>query len=647
MLEIGKEYYGFCKEKISFKMLTILTVLAYGGLIFKDAIGIDDESAQSYLAGGLIGQDRVGWNITNIFFPAYTFLPAWTGLIGIIGIVCSLLFILYTLEKNTKLEMPRFVNTIIICAIVSFPYVAKFAIFNGNMTMMAYVLFSVAGAFYVTCELIDKFDIKKYIILMCFVCSIFLFEKAYIVFFFQILFFYLCVTQINKVKRKIIDILKIIIYIFVNAIISFIIAKFIILTIQYLTNNRATGYTASYISYQFESISGFIQSIRNFLTAFIKVLTANYSIYLAGKIYLVCILVEIFIGTYFALKKRDIIIELLFLGNIFLSSSIYFITGNAYIPLRSICFNYAIFCGMTIWVSIIWMDQLKLRKMRIIFYLLCGLMILNETKAMEEVYYNKYRTYQKDRMYAETVLNSIEEECGRFEAYNKPIIFIGFADEKSNGYGEVEETSMFNWGRNESTYLEETSSRIFAFYNEMGYKLKQPVYTSLDYYYIRQMAGEMEAFPRAGCIKNTDDVIIVKLGTSLCEILNESTYEGILNDDISGNIEWFSYENNILSMGGWVAKKSSNSYNNTVSIILWGNNTAYRLRAERTVRSDITDFLDDGKNYDNSGFICTASVSEYLNYIEEGKYTIYVEINDMKNKYLYDTGKTLIIDEAK
>lgn len=135
------DFLKFCKEKIYLWGICLIAILAYGLLFATVAIGIDDESMEIYLWGGeLLKQDRVGWIIANKIFPSYTFLPWWTSLLGIIVVIVGMLLWLYGIDRKLNSIFPKGIMTIAGGIGVSFPYIAKFAIFNGNMITMGYVV---------------------------------------------------------------------------------------------------------------------------------------------------------------------------------------------------------------------------------------------------------------------------------------------------------------------------------------------------------------------------------------------------------------------------------------------------------------------------------------------------------------------------
>ncbi|MDE7100460.1 MAG: hypothetical protein K2O05_01240, partial [Anaeroplasmataceae bacterium] len=325
--------------------------------------------------------------------------------------------------------------------------------------------------------------------------------------------------------------------------------------------------------------------------------------------------------------------------NILLSESVIFATGNSEMPIRSYCFNYALFIGLTI---IYLFQVVKINKsFTVILSCVIVFLIGVQSREMELLFYEKNNTFEKDKNTAELVLESIEEESGMFHANKKPVIFMGFLNGQNIGYGEVEETSIFNWDRNSSVHLEEISHRIYKFYEKLGYSINMPS-GEVDYSEIRKMISTMPSFPEDGCVKETDDYIVVKLGDSLCEILTDFNIDDYQKEPLLGNLDGFSYENRMLSMTGWLIRPGENSFNYNMSLVLIGNDASYKIRIDEQTRKDITTYMSDGKDYDLSGY----RYSSYLpKYISGGEYQIYIETINGSEKYLHNLGKTIYVNE--
>lgn len=633
------DFVNFCKTKVYMHIVGLVIILSYGLLIFNVSIGIDDENMDYYLSGGLIAQDRIGWTISNQFFPSYQFLPLWTVVVGIVFMTLGVLFWVYGLDKAFNNIFSRGVITALIACFISFPYIAKFAIFNGNMVAMGYVLCLTSIALYASYDLWNGISIKSFIVAVLCLGGVFLFEKAYIIFFCQGIIAFLLLKQSFDRAAKLLQIIKWGAMLGVSIVISYALAKGLILLAQYHMGILASNYTLNYIKYDLSSVSAFLISIKNFLISYFLILLNNINFYYGEKVYVLSIVVMLVLTSYNSIKKRNFYILFWCVISILLSSSMYFITGNIYMPIRTICFNYAFFIGIT-FLYLSCSVELK-NGLALCFYILVFLIIGNQSREMEEIYYNKYITYEKDKKMAELVLTEIEKECGILTTYKKPIVFLGFPNNYNINYGEAEDTSIFVWDRNSNVSLEETSERIYNFYDELGYYLERPSQKNIDFYYLRKEISDMNSFPLEGFVKEEEECIIVKLGDSLCEIMNFDDSLYTAKGNLLGNIEGMDYVNNVLNLKGWLIKVGHNSYANNISLILVNNEKGYKLRIDEDMREDITVYMADGVNYDNSGFDAILSLPEY---ISTGSYKVYLELLDDEEKYLYDMGQNIVVD---
>lgn len=636
-----KEFLNFCKEKIYMGGIVLTIVLSYGLLVARVAIGIDDESMDMYLYGGeLIRQDRIGWIITNKFFSSYTFLPWFTSLLGIVLFTGGILLWLYGLDKELNSVFSKGVLTVAGMVNISFPYIAKFAIFNGNMIAMGYVMLFTSIALYISYKVWDQTNIRYILTLFFCISGVFLFEKAYIVLFCQGVAFFALMKRCLDKNIKVSKILKWIFTLCITMGVSFLIAKGIIFMVQRGSNINASDYTSSYIKYDITSLYNLILSIRNFVGEYATAILSKTVQMTGERVYVFSGIVMLILTAINVVNRKDIFIALLGVGNIFLSATVYFVTGNIYLPYRVYCFNYAFFIGMSaLFLGYVICKEKAWKKK--IYYLVYFLIIGNQCKAMEQIYYQKYITFEKDKRMAELVIEKVENECGKISAYNKPIIFMGFPNDYNINYSEVEESSLYIWDRNSSTASEETSRRIYNFFEELGYLIKKEC-GNVDYYEVRKRISSMSSFPEDGCVEETDEYIIVKLGDSLCEILDENEEDWKFDESLFASIELLSCENNMLSLKGWLIRQGYPSFNNNISLILSDGINQYKIRIDEYDREDVSNYIGDGINYNNCGFNVNMLISDYVN---SGNYEVYLELVEKDNrKYMFDCGQKILIN---
>lgn len=428
-------------------------------------------------------------------------------------------------------------------------------------------------------------------------------------------------------------------------IIAFILSRLFIKFYQYYNNLLPANYSDSYISYDFSGIKELGESIILFLrNALASIYNKGLNVF-SERVYIISVVLLFLFATYESIKEKNIWISIMALCNVVLSYSVYIVTGNAGLPERIICFNYAFLIGLTI----MYLGYMFRNKKSALCVLYCIMLLLigNQSREMAQIYNNKNITFEKDKQMAESLLNKIEETCGTTSTYHKPVIFLGFPDNLPAVYDDVEKSSIFIWDRNSNTSIEEHSRRIYGFYDCLGYHLQSPTDT-IDFYKIRQQISNMNAFPQNGSILNEQDYILVKLGNSLCEVLHD--FEDIdVNTGLQGDIEWFDYnnDNRTLAIGGWLTKIGRNSYDNNISLILKNSsdsNDSYRLRTNNINREDITQYFSDGYNYDNCGINSFIFISDY---VKNGTYGVYLELKSGENTYLFDTKNIINIKSER
>ncbi len=624
-----ESFIEFCKKKVSFFFIALTIVLSYGLLYGKGAVGIDDESVEYYLEEGLIALDRVGWNLTNRIFQSYAFLPWWTSLLGILFFTFGILIWIYGIDKKLDRIFSKKIISMAVAVMISYPYIAKFAIFSGNMAAIGYVICFTAVALYASYCLIDEIKVKYFVVITVCLCGVFLFEKAYITFFFQGMAAFIFLKRKDRDHISMLVIVKWVVFLCVSVIVSFLASKLVILSIQAYMGITPSSYTSNYFSYDLSSFSGFLSSFQNFIENYIILVKERMGLYFGEKIYVSAIFVILAMSFFFSIKRQDFLLFLFGMVNIVLSGSVFLATGNIYMPIRSFCFNYIFLIGTCVLYAA--SNVVINRKLEWICCIIGIVIIGNQSREMEEVYYKKFLSYEKDKIMSQKILSDIEKECGILTTYQKPIIFMGFPDNSNLNYGEVEECSEFIWDRNASIDQEETSVRIYRFYQELGYKLVPPD-DRIDFYQIRKEVANMQPYPREGYICEKEEYVIVKLGSSLCEILSEKEYKPNLNEELLGNIEVFSCENRKISISGWLADKGKCSYGNIASLVLSNDKNKYRLRMEHMDRQDVTDYISDGINYDNSGFYAELLCPDY---IQPGSYKVYIELRNKNDVSLY------------
>lgn len=110
--------------------------------------------------------------------------------------------------------------------------------------------------------------------------------------------------------------------------------------------------------------------------------------------------------------------------------------------------------------------------------------------------------------------------------------------------------------------------------------------------------------------------------------------------EIKAWIEKFELVENNLKLSGWSFLKNINSDNNHIYIVLLGENKEVSYITNAINRPDITTFINDGNNYDKSGF----ELNTNLNKLSGGTYKLAILITNKTEEGLFITDKQIRID---
>lgn len=100
------------------------------------------------------------------------------------------------------------------------------------------------------------------------------------------------------------------------------------------------------------------------------------------------------------------------------------------------------------------------------------------------------------------------------------------------------------------------------------------------------------------------------------------------NKVVRGWIDQFEYDGNNLIINGWAFLDGFETKDSTIEILLLKDNLAAVIPTTNYSRNDVTLFINNGQNLDNSGF----SVKTNLRNLEKGQYKIAIRVINTKQK---------------
>ncbi|MEK3880308.1 glucosyltransferase domain-containing protein [Paenibacillus sp. FSL M7-0420] len=622
------------RDKYYWVTVSLTIALAYGFTLTNFSMGVDDESFELYISdGGLLAQGRWGGYIARFVINTYDFLPFWRDLLGVLLIAIGITFWGYIIQKFSDNYFNNVAITVFACVAISCPLIADNFIFMLTTiemgTVFCLIPLALNGFFEYTMQ---KRNFLKMLpsVFLC-NCALAFSELAIVYFLFGV--FMLCFISVNfsKSKTELLTLLKglffIAVVIFVNSIITSILQK--------IFSVAPSGYTSNYIKYDLSNVGTFMDSLSGFIKEFVgfKYIWHSMGIYMA----FISALVLLIYSAMCFIKNKKISIFLSGLGCVFSAFSMYFITGNLHLVNRIFITN-SVFTGFV--AALIYMcfsnkEYFRI-KFRIITTTLIVLIVLYQTKYMNQVFYVDYQRYQLDL----AKMNSIAMELERYNAGNnrKEVVFIGLPENYNLKLGDTEGYSIFQWDRFSGIESElKKSGRIFRFMNLHGHNIK-PL-TEINEQEILNNAEGMECFPHEGYVKDVGKYLIVKLGPTAYEVSNlalSEFYKSYILDstEVKYTKDWFSYEGNLLSMGGWAGINGDESPLIKIQVTLISKQRQYFLKTNTVSREDSSsEGLNTGYHiysFDTSNF-------------EDGEYEVALIISDNLSEYVVKIGENIQI----
>lgn len=110
--------------------------------------------------------------------------------------------------------------------------------------------------------------------------------------------------------------------------------------------------------------------------------------------------------------------------------------------------------------------------------------------------------------------------------------------------------------------------------------------------------------------------------------------------NIKAWVEHFDFKKDSLKISGWSILEKVNTQQNDMYIVLFNNKEEFSYIVNNINRPDITVTLNDGFNYDNSGFEAKIDLKK----LKPGKYKVGILINNSENEGFFITEKQIVIN---
>lgn len=486
------------ENKLYLLLLAFVCFLSYGFSITHYAVGIDNTNSSYYLdeMGMLAGGRMTSTLLDKILFPMNP-IPFWSLSLGIMILYSSIVLLSMLLNSVAGGALTKGSLIIFGTVMASFPLVNEVLIY-GHITYNACMLIT-ALALYYTYRLFDGFSIKKVIpplILMIFLVS---YNESFCANYLLGLFIILILRFVTN-KQPVLTFKKAIMFFLYGVCIliaAVVIEKLIEMVVLAILNPQiVAGADKSVMWKHFPFLTNLKLLIigmfyRFFLTGFW---------YFPISIFASALIIAIVTAIVLSIKRKSGLILLLFLGLLLAVFSMSIIKGEA-TPYR-MCSSFCIFTGF---ILMLFAQLLKGKWLKVSYGILMVILVLNQSRALNNWFVNDYQRYEYDKEVLLNVAANIEEN----HDVSKPVVFVGTIELAPQiKKGENNGSSFVNWGGFGGPT---PGTENLEFLLLHGHEFNAPSEEQIEEALKIAEAMQIE-YPKTGYIMETDDINIVNFG---------------------------------------------------------------------------------------------------------------------------------------
>ena len=196
-------------------------------------------------------------------------------------------------------------------------------------------------------------------------------------------------------------------------------------------------------------------------------------------------------------KKKNWMILVIFIA-MFLSNF-----GISILQLDSVmyrtCASWGLFTAAIVMVAYRFLSEYKITQ--ILAIIVISILVLQQTKTLNQLFYNDYMRYQKDLHIAYDLIYSLQENYDT----TKPLVITGDIYRGMNKYASQSNSISVLWWGKKSFGVK--GSEFIKFLNSLGYKFRIP--TNEEVEKGKQEAENMSRYPQEGSIKELEDCIVI------------------------------------------------------------------------------------------------------------------------------------------
>lgn len=483
----------FLKNKLFIVTIILVTILSFGFTITNPSVGMDETAFDRYYQNKeMLESGRWGSYLLYSGLGIIEFIPFWIDfLVATIIAFIAVMWCIF-LKKNLQEKLSIGAYLVFATIFISFPIINESYIFsNSSLAVMLGTFLASLGImlFYENYNNIHKKMI--YLLISIILAVAFSMYEACG----QIMLVSICITTLlmlytNK-DKKIKEIFK---YAFcaLGILIAGVILDEIIVKLIYMAGVRASNEADKEISW---GKYGIVESLQLIM---INIVNA-----MRNTKYFPVLIFDTFSGIGLAIsilqsdKKKNWMILIIFIAMFLSNFAISMLQLDS--VLYRTCTSWGLFVAVIVMVAYKFLSEYKITK--ILAIIMIGMLVLQQTKTLNQLFYNDYMRYQKDLHIAYELIYDLEKDYDT----SKPLVIMGTPYKGRGDYGaQSNSLSVLWWGKKA---FNDNGREFIKFLNSLGYDFKVP--TDEEYEKGKIEAEKMGNYPKAGSIKELEDCIVI------------------------------------------------------------------------------------------------------------------------------------------
>lgn len=481
--------------------IIIVSILAYGYFITHVTIGMDDTCLDRYY-GHFFGSNIIAivgrWGSYALYkiLGVVNFTPFWLEVLAVLTFVFTAMIISCFIKKNIH-PKNDLVCIIFSCIYISYSLINEPLIFQpSNFALLIGNLFTIISviAFYEIYNNKSK-KINYLFIIIILTIGISMYEaccQTFLVGLVACIIFNL-ITKKESDKEIFINLV-----IGIGILIAAIALYYIILNFMFflgVPNEMADGKQILWLELGIPNgVVVIVKSIIDYTTGNIK--------YFPVLEFVICTIIGFILSIYYSFKNKNNNIFNLYV--IMLFSNLALAILQCSMLLYRACTSWSLFVAIIITVTYYILSKKKY--LNNIAIILVTLLILWQTRDLNNWFYSEYVKYQRDLKDAYQIAEDIKKQV---DDLSKPIVFVGTPEKGlwTNGQRGAQSNglSVVWWGQKS---FDDNSYELIKFINSLGYNFIKP--TDEQYEKGKELAESLKNYPKDGYIKEFKEIIVVK-----------------------------------------------------------------------------------------------------------------------------------------